>query len=150
MDSHDIAIYCQENDIPFAVVVNTLDDALFANALGANYMICEEDDALMIQPIANEYLFDAKFKLSCQLHTVATQCLFEVLQHHIEYIVNTISRNQIYLQYYLNLVSAILSEHHAEMSYDIKNPLIHLHLKFIRNPHEYSPAVSTPSSSYDK
>ena len=60
VDSHDIAIYCQENDIPFAVVVNTLDDALFANALGANYMICEEDDALMIQPIANEYLFDTR------------------------------------------------------------------------------------------
>ena len=60
VDSHAHAVYCQENDIPFAVVVNTLDDALFANALGAQYMICEEDDALMIQPIANEYLFDTR------------------------------------------------------------------------------------------
>jgi len=42
------------------VVVNTLDDALFANALGAKYIICEEDDALMIQPIAQEYLFDTR------------------------------------------------------------------------------------------
>jgi len=60
VDSHTLAIHCQDNDIPFAVVVNTLDDALFANALGAKYIICEEDDALMIQPIANEYLFDTR------------------------------------------------------------------------------------------
>lgn len=59
-DSHTYAVHCQENNIPFSVVVNNLDDALFANALGAKYIICEEDDALMIQPIANEYLFDTR------------------------------------------------------------------------------------------
>ena len=60
VDSHTYAQHCQINNIPFAVVTNTLDDALFANALGAKYIICEEDDALMIQPIAQEYLFDAR------------------------------------------------------------------------------------------
>lgn len=60
VDSHSYAEHCQANAIPFAVVVNTLDDALFANALGARYIVCEEDDALMIQPIANEYLFDTR------------------------------------------------------------------------------------------
>lgn len=60
VDSHTYAEHCQANGIPFAVVVNTLDDALFANALGSKYMICEEDTALMIQPIANEYLFDTR------------------------------------------------------------------------------------------
>jgi hypothetical protein len=60
VDSHAYAAYCQENNIEFSVVINTLDDALFANALGAKYIICEEDDALMIQPIAQEYLFDAR------------------------------------------------------------------------------------------
>jgi len=59
-DSHAYAQYCQANQIPYAVVVNTLSEALFANALGASYIICEEDDALMIQPIAQEYLFDAR------------------------------------------------------------------------------------------
>lgn len=59
-NSHPTAQHCQEHNIPFAVVVNTLDDALFANALGAKYIICEEDDALMIQPIAQEYLFDTR------------------------------------------------------------------------------------------
>jgi len=60
VDSHKYAAYCQENNIAFAVVVNTLDDAIFSNALGAKYIICEEDDALMIQPIAQEYLFDTR------------------------------------------------------------------------------------------
>jgi hypothetical protein len=60
VDSHSFAQYCQDNNIAYAVVANTLDDAIFANALGARYMICEEDDALMIQPIAQEYLFDTR------------------------------------------------------------------------------------------
>ena len=60
VDSHSYAQYCQENSIAYAVVVNTLDDAIFANALGAKYMICEEDAGLMIQPMAQEYLFDTR------------------------------------------------------------------------------------------
>jgi NAD(P)H-dependent flavin oxidoreductase YrpB (nitropropane dioxygenase family) len=60
VDSHDLATYCQENTIAYAVVVNTLDDALCANALGASYMICDEDTALMVQPVAEQYLFDTK------------------------------------------------------------------------------------------
>lgn len=59
-DSHNYANHCQNNNIPFAVVVSTLEDALFANSMGAKYIICEEDDALMIQPIATEYLFDTR------------------------------------------------------------------------------------------
>ena len=60
VDSHSYAIHCQSNNIPFAIVVNTLEDALFANSLGAKYIICEEDDALMIQPIATDYMFDTR------------------------------------------------------------------------------------------
>ena len=59
LDSHSHAQYCQENNIAYAVLTDSLDDAIFANALGAKYMICEKDVALMIQPIAQEYLFDA-------------------------------------------------------------------------------------------
>ncbi|MDQ7084719.1 MAG: hypothetical protein Q9M36_07215 [Sulfurovum sp.] len=59
-DSHDYARYCKKNNLAFSVVVGTLDDALFANALGAKYILCEEDVALMIQPIAQEYLFDTR------------------------------------------------------------------------------------------
>jgi hypothetical protein len=59
-DSHTYAQYCYQNHIKYAVVVNNLEDALYANALHASYMVCEEDTALMIQPIAQEYLFDSK------------------------------------------------------------------------------------------
>ena len=59
-DSHTLAQYCQENGITYAVLTNTLTDAVFANALGAKFMICEEDKALIIQPVAQEYLFDTR------------------------------------------------------------------------------------------
>ncbi len=60
VDSQMLATHCQENNIAFAVTVNSLKEAIFANALKATYMICEEDDALIIQPIAQEYLFDTR------------------------------------------------------------------------------------------
>jgi NAD(P)H-dependent flavin oxidoreductase YrpB (nitropropane dioxygenase family) len=60
VDSHKLAQYCQENGVVYSVVANTIDDAIYANALGASYMICEEDAALTIQPIAETYLFDTK------------------------------------------------------------------------------------------
>ncbi len=60
VDSHKLAKYCQENNIPFAVTVNSLQEAIFSNALGAKYMVCEEDDALIIHPVAQEYLFDTR------------------------------------------------------------------------------------------
>ncbi len=66
VDSYTYAQHCQENNIVFSVVVNTLDDAIFSNALGAKYIICEEDDALMIQPIAQEYLFDTRILVLIQ------------------------------------------------------------------------------------
>jgi len=59
-ESYKIAQYCQKNGVTYAVSVNTLADALYANTLGASYILCEEDDASLIQPIANEYLFDTK------------------------------------------------------------------------------------------
>lgn len=60
VDSHQYAQHCKEHNISFAIVINNLNNAIFANALGAKYMICEEDIALIIQPIAQEYLFDTR------------------------------------------------------------------------------------------
>jgi hypothetical protein len=60
VEAIDLAKYCQSNDIPYAVTVNTLNEAIFCNALGASFIICEEDEACVIQPIAQEYLFDTR------------------------------------------------------------------------------------------
>jgi len=59
-DSKAMASYCQKNNISYAITVNSLKEAIFCNALSAKYMICEEDDALIIHPIAQEYLFDTR------------------------------------------------------------------------------------------
>jgi len=47
-------------------VITGLENALFANALGAKYMICEEDTALIVQPIAQNYLFDSRLLVLIQ------------------------------------------------------------------------------------
>ena len=59
IDSYALAAYCQENQVAYAVIVSAVKDAILANALGANFLVCTEDDAMVIQPIAQEYLFDA-------------------------------------------------------------------------------------------
>jgi hypothetical protein len=60
VDSVELAKYCQDNGITYAITVNSLKEALFANALNAAYIICKEEEGLLIQPIAQEYLFDSK------------------------------------------------------------------------------------------
>jgi hypothetical protein len=59
-ESIKMAHYCQERGRPFAITVNEIRNALFANALGATYIVCQQEDAMEIQPIAERYLFDAK------------------------------------------------------------------------------------------
>ena len=56
--AHLLAIYCQENAISYAIYGKSIKDAIFANALGAKYVVCQEEDAKRIQAIATDYLFD--------------------------------------------------------------------------------------------
>jgi len=60
IDSLALAHYCQKNTIAYAIPANNLKEGLFANALNASYIVCKEEEALLIQPIAQEYLFDSK------------------------------------------------------------------------------------------
>ncbi len=55
-----LAHYCQEHALPFAVTVNEIRNALIANALDADYIVCQQEDAIEVQPLAERYLFDAK------------------------------------------------------------------------------------------
>jgi hypothetical protein len=59
-ESVALAHYCQTENIPFAVTLGTIRDALFANALEADFIVCQQEDAMEIQPIAERYLFDSK------------------------------------------------------------------------------------------
>jgi len=58
--SIDIAKYCKKNNLKFAVTVNNTRDAIYVNALGADYMLCQFEQAILIQKIADDYLFDTK------------------------------------------------------------------------------------------
>ena len=56
----DMAIYCQKNGIEFGIEVNSIKEAIFANALGANYVVCEFNLAKELQNLADNYLWDMK------------------------------------------------------------------------------------------
>ncbi len=58
--SIELARYCKENSIRYGVTVGSLKEALFANALGALYVVCQREHVIEIQKIAQEYLFDTK------------------------------------------------------------------------------------------
>ncbi len=53
--------YCFENKIPYGVLITTVTQSLFANNLGARYLIIEDHPlAQKIQKIAENYMFDSK------------------------------------------------------------------------------------------
>jgi len=58
--SIDLVKHCQKNDLQYAVTVNTVREAILANALKAAHVMCQYDHAITIQKVAEEYLFDTK------------------------------------------------------------------------------------------
>jgi len=58
--SIDLAKHCRKNGLAFAVTIGSLKEALLANALEAAYVICQHEQAIEVQKIAEEYLFDTK------------------------------------------------------------------------------------------
>lgn len=56
-----IAKHCKENSVNFACSVDSLKQAIIANALSATYILCG-DNALAseVQKVANEYLWSSK------------------------------------------------------------------------------------------
>ncbi len=59
-ESIEMAQHCQAKGVAFSITVNEIRNAIFANALGAEYIITQQEDAMEIQPIAERYLFDTK------------------------------------------------------------------------------------------
>ena len=56
----DLVKHCYYNDIPYAVKINSIKEAIFANNLNAKYIISEQPLAIKLQPIVQNYLFDSK------------------------------------------------------------------------------------------
>jgi hypothetical protein len=58
--SIELVRHCRENGLSFAVTIGTLKEAILANALGAAYIVCQHEQSIEVQKIAEEYLFDTK------------------------------------------------------------------------------------------
>ena len=56
----DLLRFCHENDVRCAVRIADEKEAVYANALGAVFLLCGLKLAARIQKIADHYLFDAK------------------------------------------------------------------------------------------
>lgn len=52
--------YCSKNSLPYGVLVCSLKEAIYANALNAKYIVCKRDIAKQIQAVAENYMYDAK------------------------------------------------------------------------------------------
>lgn len=59
-DSLEVAKYCKANALRYALVVSSIEEAIFANLLNATYVICEKELAIELMPIAQNYLFDTQ------------------------------------------------------------------------------------------
>ena len=56
----NLLIYARKNTLQSAVIVNSIKEAIYCNALNCQYIICDKKLAKTIQKIAENYMFDAK------------------------------------------------------------------------------------------
>ena len=59
-DYIDLVRYCQENSLAYALKISEIKEAIFANNLGAKYLLCSKELAKELMPIAQNYLFDTQ------------------------------------------------------------------------------------------
>jgi len=59
--------YCHSNSIKFAVFIENIAEAVYANILEASYIIVEKLQAKKIQEIADNYMYDSKILV--QIHS---------------------------------------------------------------------------------
>jgi len=56
----NLITYCNKNNLNFALIVKSIKEAIYANALNSKYIICEKKLAKNLQKIADNYMFDSK------------------------------------------------------------------------------------------
>ena len=59
----ELAKYCKNNSILFAMRIKSIKELVYANALGCGYAFVKKEFAKSAQDIANEYMFDMKIIL---------------------------------------------------------------------------------------
>lgn len=56
----NLLTYCNKHQLNNGIVVKSIKEAIYANALGVKYIICEKKLAKNLQKIADNYMFDGK------------------------------------------------------------------------------------------
>ncbi|MDY0321115.1 MAG: hypothetical protein RBR23_05205 [Arcobacteraceae bacterium] len=56
----DIMTYCKDNKVKYGVMVSSVKEAIYANALGTKYIISDIYTAEKIQKVAQNYMFDSR------------------------------------------------------------------------------------------
>jgi hypothetical protein len=56
----ELAKYCQNNALHYALDITNIEEAMFGNLLNATYVLCEKSLAKELMPIAQNYLFDTQ------------------------------------------------------------------------------------------
>ena len=59
----ELAKYCKDNSILFAMKISNIKELVYANALECSFGFVKKDFAKQAQDIANEYMFDMKIIL---------------------------------------------------------------------------------------
>jgi len=65
----DIIKHMQENELSFALSVTSIEELIYACALGASFILVQTDMAKSAQNIAETYLFDAKVLVQIESDT---------------------------------------------------------------------------------
>ena len=58
--NENLLTYSYKNDLDYAVVINSIKEAIYTNNLNAKYIICQKELAKEVQKIADNYMFDSK------------------------------------------------------------------------------------------
>ena len=58
--NEELLTYSYKNNLNSAVIIRSIKEAIYANALNVRYIICEKELAKNIQKIADNYMFDSK------------------------------------------------------------------------------------------
>ncbi len=59
----ELSEHCRDENVSFAIIADVVRAVLFANSLGAGFIICDKKLAPKAQKLADEYMFDAKILL---------------------------------------------------------------------------------------
>lgn len=58
--SKEMLLFCMENSLNCAVKISSVKEAVYANAMGAKYILPDAEILVIVQKLAEDYLFDSK------------------------------------------------------------------------------------------